>query len=400
MKSLLVLGAGEYSLHVIDEVRAAGYRAVVADRDPSAPGLAVADAPYPTDFADAAALCRLAAAERVDGVLALNEFGVGSAGAVNAALGLRGTTPATARLARDKARMRGRWSRDGLAQPEFRVVTSAEEAGRAAAELGLPLVVKPAGSGGAGRGVSVVREAAELDWAHRFAAEAALDERVIVEQFLDGTEMTIETMSVGGEVHVLAASDKVKPPLRTRVATSLRYPPAITGAALDAAHDLARRAVTSLELADGPGHVELIVTGDGPQLVEMGARGGGGHVFSMAVEAVTGVPFVRESAHVLTGGDADLQIRYTRGCVYLFFVPEHGVIRAIRGVDRARTMPGVLALGMTRRPGDVVGGLVDSMQRSGYAVVSGRDRAEAIQRAEAVAETVIFELDPVPARRG
>ena len=397
MKSLLVLGAGEYSLHVINEVRAAGYRTVVVDRDASAPGLAIADAPHPVDFADASALCRLAAAERVAGVLALNEFGVRAAGAVNAELGLRGVTPVTAELARDKARMRRRWSRDGLAQPGFRVVTDITEAHRAAAELGLPLVVKPAESGGAGRGVSVVREAAELDWALRFSLASALDGRVIVEQFLDGTEMTVETMSVDGEVHVLASSDKVKPPLRTRVATRLRYPPQLTRAPLAEVHDLASRAVASLELADGPGHVELIVTAGGPRLVEMGARGGGGHVFSMVVEAATGVPFVRESARVVAGGDADLRIRYTRGCVYLFFVPEHGVIRAIRGVDRARTMPGVLALGVTRRPGDVVAGLVNSMQRSGYAVVTGRDRAQAIHRADAVAATVVFELDPVPA---
>lgn len=396
----MVLGAGEYSLHVIGEVRAAGYRAVVVDRDASAPGLAVADAPHPVDFADAPALRRLASAERVAGVLALNDFGVRSAASVCAALGLRGLTPVTAELASDKGRMRRRWQRDGLAQPEFRIVHDAGEARRAAAELGLPLVVKPTESGGGGRGVSVVREAAELDWAYGFSLASAVDGRVIVEQFLDGTEMTVETMSVHGEVHVLASSDKVKPPLRTRVATSLRYPPAIAGAPLAEVHELARRAVASLELTDGPGHVELIVTADGPRLVEMGARGGGGHVFSTIVEAVTGVPFVRQSAHVLTGGDADLQVRHTRGCVYLFFVPQHGVIRAIRGVDLARAMPGVLALGVTRRAGETVGELVDSLQRSGYAVVTGRDRAEAIERADAVAGTVVFELDPVPAAQG
>jgi len=123
------------------------------------------------------------------------------------------------------------------------------------------------------------------------------------------------------------------------VATSLSYPAA---GPLGEVHALARAAVSSLGLTDGPGHVELIVTADGPRLVEMGARGGGGHVFSTIVEAVSGVPMVRESARVLAGDEPDLVPKHERGCVYRLFVPQGGVIRAIRGVEEARAMPGVL----------------------------------------------------------
>jgi len=116
-------------------------------------------------------------------------------------------------------------------------------------------------------------------------------------------------------------------------------------------------------------------------------------VFSTIVEAVSGVPMVRESARILAGDEPDLRVRHARGCVYRLFVPSNGTIRAIRGLEAARALPGVLDVGVTRRPGDVLGDLTDSLQRSGFAVVCGRDRDEAIARADAVADTVVFELE-------
>jgi biotin carboxylase len=395
-KTLLVLGGGTYFVRAIEAVRDAGYRTIVVDRDPGAPGLAVADVGRAVDMVDATAVLALAREERIDGVMPLNDFGVPAAAHVASALGLRGLTPRTAELACDKGLMREQWERDGLPNPDFRVILSEDEAREACAAIGLPVVVKPADSGGGGRGVSVVREPGELAWAYDFAKRRARNGRIVVERFLEGIELTIESISRDGEVHVLAVSDKVKPPLRTRVATSLTYPADLAPATLAQVHALAAAAVRSLGITDGPSHVEMIVGDAGPVLLELGARGGGGHVFSVIAEAVSGVPMVAESARVLAGDEPDLRVRHQRGCVYLLFSPQLGVIRAIRGVEEVRGLPGVLDLGITRRPGDVLGPLTDSLQRSGFAVVAGRTRQEAMRRADAVSKTVQFELDPLP----
>jgi biotin carboxylase len=395
-KTLLVLGGGLYYVRAIEAIRDAGYRTVVVDRNPDAPGLAIADVGRAIDMVDSTAVLALAREERVDGVMPVNDFGVPTAAHVASSLGLRGLTPRTAELACDKGLMREQWERDGLANAAFRVVVSQREAREASEAIGLPVVLKPADSGGGGRGVSVVYEPDELEWAYGFAAPFARNGRIVVERFLDGTELTIESVSRGGEVHVLAVSDKIKPPLRTRVATSLHYPADLSPGMLEQVHGLAAAAIRSLGLMDGPSHVEMIVTADGPVLLELGARGGGGHVFSVIAEAVSGVPMVAESARVLAGDEPDLRVRHQRGCVYILFAPERGVIRAIHGVEEARALPGVLELGITRRPGDVLGPLADSLQRSGFAVVAGATRQEAMRRADAVSRTVQFELDPLP----
>ena len=395
MKSVLVLGGGTYYVRAIERVRAAGYRTVVVDRDPAAPGLVAADVAHVVDIADPAGVLEVARREAVDAVLPLNDFGVRSAARVADALGLRGLTPRTAELANDKGLMRKQWERDGLPQPAFRVVGTWDEARAAAEGIGFPVAVKPTDCGGGGRGVSVVHEAGELEWAWNFAHPFAANGRIVVEAYVDGTELTVETISRDGAVHVLAVSDKIKPPLRTRVATSLQYPAALTGAMRAAVGSLTRDAVSSIGITDGPSHLEMIVGDDGLRLLELGARGGGGHVFSTIVEATSGVDMVRESVRVLAGDEADLQVRRREGCVYRLFTPTDGIVRAIHGVEEARSLPGVIDLGVTRKPGDVLGGLVDSLQRSGFAVVVGRDREQAIDRADAVARTIQFELEPL-----
>jgi biotin carboxylase len=395
-KTLLILGGSIYLVRTIEAVRAAGYRTVVVDRDAAAPGLAAADVGRAIDMVDAAAVLAVAREERVDGVMPLTDFGVPAAAHVASALGLRGLTPRTAQLACDKGLMREQWERDGVPNPEFRVVTSEREAHEASEAIGLPVVVKPADSGGGARGVSVVSEPGELAWAYGFAEPFARNGRIVVERFLEGPELSIESVSRDGDVHVLAVADKVKAPLRTRVTTSLRYPAGLAADTLRQVHAVAAAAIRSLGIADGPAHVEMILTESGPVLLELGARGGGGHIFSVVVEAVSGVPMVAESARVLVGDEPDLRVRHERACVYLHFAPERGVIRAIRGVDEARALPGVLELRVIRRVGDVLGPLADGLHRSGYAVVAGRTRQEALQRTDAVSRTVQFELDPVP----
>ncbi len=187
-------------------------------------------------------------------------------------------------------------------------------------------------------------------------------------------------------------SDKQKPPLRTRVATSLNYPADFPEATLDQVRVLVRNAVQALGITVGPAHTEVIVTAEGPKLVETGARPGGGHIFSLIVNAVSGVNMVQQTAKLLVGEAPSLEVKSQRGCVYRFFCPPSGVVKAIHGVERAREMPGVLDLGILKKPGDKVEELINSLERSGFAVVEGANRSQAIRRADEVERAVIFEM--------
>ncbi len=191
-KTLLILSGGAYAVQVIRQVQELGYKAVVVDRDPNAPAFEKADAHEAVNIVDREEVLRVARDYKVDGLMPVSDYGVRSFAYASQKLGLTGIDPVTAERCLDKGLMRECWQAAGLAIPDFRVVTSPEEAQQAAVELRFPLVMKPTDSGGGGRGVSIVRDMSEVMWAYEFARPFLRNGRSIIERFLDGIEMTIE----------------------------------------------------------------------------------------------------------------------------------------------------------------------------------------------------------------
>jgi biotin carboxylase len=399
---LLVLGAGRFHRPVLRRLRQLGAWVVAVDRQPTAPGRDDADLFEAVDLADPEAVIQVGRTHRIDAVLPLNDIGVRTASRVADALSLVGPDRETAERANDKALMREWWRDHGVPVPEFRILRPGDDPIASAQEVGYPVIVKPPDTGGGGRGISVARDRQELEWSLDFARPWIRDGRLLIERMLDGVEVTVETLSWNGHAHVLAVSDKTKPDLRTRVATDLTYPARLPPDVVAGVEAVARRAVETLGVVNGPAHTELIVTSNGPVPVETGARGGGGHIFAMIVREVSGVDYVRESAYTLLGRTPNVTISRVRGCVYRFFDPPPGELKAVHGVEAARAMPGVLDIGLLKQPGDRVGDLRNSLERAGFAVVSGPDAVTARERADRVERAVRFEVEPVaePQLRG
>jgi len=104
-------------------------------------------------------------------------------------LGLRytGSGVLGSALAMDKLRAKRVWMAEGLPTPNFEVVDGRSDFRKVAERLGLPLMVKPVCEGSS-IGMTKVRAAAGLDEA--FALAVNYDRRVMVEKFIEGTELT------------------------------------------------------------------------------------------------------------------------------------------------------------------------------------------------------------------
>jgi biotin carboxylase len=384
----MILGASRYYIRCIRAARRLGLRAVVLDRDPAAPGLALADTPLAVDITDIPAAVDAARRLRVDAVVALNDFGVPTAAAVAQALGLPGLRPGAAANATDKARMRTLWAAAGVPSAEFEVVRTLDGLEAAARRLGLPLVVKPADSrGGGSRGVRMVRAMRELPEAFAFAGSFYDDPRIVAEQCLRGSEHSLETFTFEGRTHVLAIGDKEKTPEPYRVDRSVIYPTALAPGPREAACAAARDAVRALGIDHGPAHVELCVTARGPRLFEVGARCGGGGTPDPIVPYVTGVDVFAAVLDLALGrAPRSLEPTRSRGCVYRFLTPAPGVVRRVAGLEEVRAWEGVLDCEVFPGPGDTVRPVRVGADRAGFVIAGGADRQAALDlaaRAEA-----------------
>jgi biotin carboxylase len=386
-KRLLVLGAGPAQLGLLEAAHDAGVFAIAVDRDPGAPGMALADRRAILSAEDELGIARLAEAERVEGVIAPGiDWPVGIAARVAARRGLpHPLEPSSAALAVSKLRQRERFEAERVPQPRWRVVTGPED------DLLVPCVVKAPDRQGQ-RGLSLVADERELRPAIAQAIEAARNGQVLVEELVEGPELTVNAFSVGGEFAPLTVTDRItaEPPA-FGVALAHVWP-AEDGAAQAA--DVARRAVEALGIRDGPTYTQIRLGPDGPKVMEVAARLGGGHDAELC-QAALGIDLNRLALCAALGEPVEAPSPEPRvgGATTAFLVAPAGELQAPPAVDEAGAAEGVLAVRVYRRPGFRFGELRTGADRAGAVLAAGNSRAEAWERARAAAALIRFHTD-------
>lgn len=392
MAVILQLGAGELMKHSIRLIQALGHKVYAIDKNPNAPAFTVADGFRAIDLVNVEGITDYAREIGANAILAVNEAGVLSAAHASQALGLRGLHPDTAIKALDKGMMREAWESAKLSQPRFIIVDAIEKVPQAAETIGYPLILKPTMNWGS-RGISRVDSAADLAWAMDFAATNQRSGRFIVEECIDGTEMTIEGLIQAGEVSILAKSDKEhQPHPKFRVAMGLNYPAKFSADILAQSDELIINAAKALGLDNCALHCEAMLLNGRVYLIEMGARGGGGHIFGQIVEAASGVSMPQALIKILLGEKADIQPKFQRGAVYRFFAPPQGIFLGAEGVEEARKLEGVLDFGFQMEIGRKVGAIEGDADRPGYCVTTAATREEAMTIADKAVGMMKFRM--------
>ena len=355
---------------------------IAVDRDPAALGFALADRRAIISTEDERGIERLAAAERIDGVIAPGiDWPVGIAARVAGKLGLKHPLPpSVGSLAVSKARQRERFDAVGVPQPRWRLVSEPEDG------LPVPCVVKAPDRQGQ-RGLSVIRDERELAAAIEEAIATSRMGTAIVEELVEGPEVTVNAFSVDGTFQPLTVTDRItaEPPA-FGVALAHVWPAAVT----DAAVDVARQAATALGITDGPTYTQI----RGGKVMELAARLGGGHDAELC-EAALGVDLNGLALAAALGEEVELPEPRTKvgGACTSFLVPPPGELVGLEGVDEAERAEGVIAVRVYRRPGFRFGELRAGSDRAGAVQAVGASAAEAQERAKAAAALIRFQTD-------
>ena len=378
---LLVLGAGPAQVGLLRAARERDLFVIAVDRDPAAPGFAYADKRAIVSTEDEPGVDRLARAERVDGIISPGaDWPVGIAARVAGRLALpHPIDAATAALATTKSRQRERFAEAGVPQP------------RVLEEPVAPCVVKAPDRQGQ-RGLTFVRTQAELPAAIEAAVAASRNGAYIVEEYVEGPELTVNAVSADGVFHPLLVTDRVTAdPPAFGVALAHVWPcvPETQGPI-----DAARAAAEALGIRNGPTYTQIAVGADGSRVVELAARLGGGHDAEL-VEVVTGVKLNELALDFALGNEACVtgtQSLVGGACV-LFLVAPEGKLTAIEGREAAHTVDGVLDVRIYRTAGHVFGPLLRGSDRAGAVIAVGDSREQALERARAAADAIRFHVE-------
>jgi biotin carboxylase len=375
---LLVLGAGPAQLGLLEAARARGLWIAVVDRDPGAPGFQFADRRCILSTEDEPAIERLVGALGIDGIISPGtDWPVGVAARIAERAGLpHPISPQTAVLATNKLRQRERLAEAGVPQPRSWVVGNGDDP----PEVDGPVVVKAPDRQGQ-KGLTLVVDPAALVPAIETARGAARSGLALVEELVDGPEVTVVGFSIDGAFTALTVTDRITAELPAfGVALAHVWPSHVGGLS----PDVAEAAVAALGIENGPSYTQLRIGPDGPQVIEVAARLGGGHDAEL-VQAVLGVDLNGLALDAALGNELVLPSHEPRvgGAVTRFLVAPPGIL------DRVE-MPAGLEARIYREPGYVFTPLRRGADRAGAVLVTAESREEALAQADAAANRVRF----------
>lgn len=308
-------------------------------------------------------------------------------------LGLAVNPAAAVALLNDKLALRELLTRHGVSPVRYaHAARPAEVAGVLDGFRG-PVVVKPTALSGS-RAVRLVRDRAGLDRWAALAASYGYTGPVLVEEYLDGPEYSVETISVDGVHHVVGVTRKRLGPPPLFVESGHRHP-APPGPAAAAMGRLTRRMLALTGYRTGPAHTEIRFTRAGPRIVESQARLGGDRIPQL-VQHATGVDLERAVFAALAGRPPAAPTRHGVAAVHYFDLPI-GEVTSLDGVEAARALPGVHELSLPFAVGGRIPPTVDWRTRHGFVVVSGATAADVDATLDRVRATLRVGVRPAGA---
>ena len=395
MPTVLFLGASVSQLAAIRQARETGWRVVAVDGDPSAVGFDVADVAEATDFHDLERVIEIGRRHAIDAVVAISsDRAVPIAAAVAERLGLPGIGVETAHRMTDKAAMRLHLQKQQVPQPQFAVVTDADQALRELESIGLPAVLKPVDSGGQ-RGVCIINNRHDLIERLPHTLAHSTSKRAILEQYVEGSELNAIVVVRRGDPQLVTLSDRLRPPGRGfGVGWIHLYPSQLASVTLATAEAVALAAVRALGLQDGIAFPQLLAPDEGNDVVvvEVAARIPAGQMADL-VRLGTGVDLVDialRQAHGEEIPDEIVEPRFERPLAIRFLTASPGIlptgrVLAVDGLDRVRSSAGVLEAGLYLQPGETVSPVEVDADRRGYVIATAHDPHAALELADRAA---------------
>lgn len=288
---------------------------------------------------------------------------------VRDALGIPGLSVDTVRNFRDKARMKDVLRAAGVPCARHRLAASAGDALDFAREVGLPVVVKPP----AGAGARATYRLDSLDHLRELLAASppAPGREVLVEEFVQGREHTLDTISIGGRVVWHSIARYVPGPLEAMekpwIQWCLMVPREIDHPRFDRAREIGFRALDALGMTTGLAHMEWFERADGSIAVsEVAARPPGAQL-AASIGYAHGIDLFNSWARVMIYEAFEPPARrFAAGTAFLRG-QGHGHVLAVRGIEEvARELGGMLVEQRLPRPGQRHNGHYEG---DGYVIV-------------------------------
>lgn len=393
-RRVMVLGVRPNQEAIYRAAKTLDLEVIGVDPEPDPTTARLVDRIEIADLADLRTLLGIAEQWRPDGVCTFAaDYPVRATAQLCEALDLPGLSVASAERSTDKAQMRSILQSSGIPVPHAIESRSAADAARSRSEFRGDIIVKPVDSSG-GRGVAKLtrdESSKRFDWAFARAAAESRTGRVLVEDYVDGPEYSVEAVTVDGQFSALAVTKKTTsgPPYFVEMAHE--QPSLLPDNLRKAVESVARECANALGIDASPSHAEVRLGPAGPTLIEIGARCGGGQIASHLVPISTGIDLARCCLQIALGESPDLTPTRSRAGVVRFLEPVPGSVVSVDGIAHALEVAGIHDVQVLVEVGGRVRPYQDARDRIGYVIAEGATVGEAADACAKAMDQIVIE---------
>lgn len=396
-KRLLILAAGILQVPVIKRAREMGFCVIAADGDPNACGLKYADKPIVANITSEEEMLAIAREEKIDGVIhPCSEVSMNVMGRINDELHLSGISKEQAVRATNKHLMREAFEAYGAPSPKSRCFTDVEVAwGAFCTDFTGACILKPSRNSGS-RGIAKISSNIKMDeFARLFeiSKNESRDRQVMLEQFIEGPEFSIEIIVWNGKVNVLTVTDKKTTEAPHFVELGHNQPSCFPSKTVEKIKAAAVAGVKALGVNNCACHAEVKVQDGEPFIMEIGARMGGDFISTVLTPLSTGVDMIAAAVNCALGIEPCLQpTSKPQGVCIRYFCPKPGVLQSISNTEVLNDSR-VYEWEIYHKVGDIIPEVTSSLCRSGHVIVTEETPQKAIELAERMVEEVKFKTE-------
>ena len=402
-KTLLIISGGIEAIPGIQKAKEMGLYVIVSDGDNNAPGFSFADDQIIASTYDVELTVKKSKnynnnIRKIDGVICVASDVPLTVASVAKELSIPGVTVESALLSSDKIAMKNQFFLDNVSIPKYKELFNIEELKSTIKNWGFPLIIKPVDNRGA-RGVVRINNETDIDWAWDFARQNSLTKRIMVEEFLEGPQVSTESIIINGNCFTIGFSDRNYELLDEYFPFIIEnggdLPSFLPENIQNDIKNLVSQASNSIGVKNGIVKGDIVVNNEKPYIIEVATRLSGGYFCSHEIPLNTGVDFLSNAIKIALGelvNENDLSIKENRYVSQRYLFPEAGrVIKKINGINNLKKMEFVKFFDIRVKENSIIPETTSHPARAGLVIVTGKSRLEAIHNAECAVKTIEFE---------
>lgn len=373
-KSVLVFGVGELQLSIINRANGKGLFTVGVDPCEDAYAKDACQAFEVVGGQDFEATLSVAKKYDVSAVVtAATDKTLVMMARVAKELNLPFYSVETAQWSTDKYQMKQRFIEGGVPCAQGRLIHNAAEV----KDLFFPVICKPRDNSGS-RGVKLCRDVNELQECIDEALDNSKLDTVLVEEFIEGREFSIESLHYEGKSDVIQFTEKRTTEFPYNVELGHKQPANLTDDERQQIRNIISKIAACMNFENCPSHTELKVNDRGVFVIETSPRLGGDYITSMLTPLSTGINLEDQLLHIALGEKVDTVTgRVDKASAVCFFSLPEGEVTAINPrINEIASWPNIHSFELKLHVGDKVNQITSSLNRYGQFIVTGNSRAE------------------------